>query len=368
MARDGQIWPRFDKAFLPNDFFLIKPFIRFELEARVREIGKTRCTIHDVAQAAGVSISTVSNALNGAGRTNAKTIEKVKRAARELGFRPNAMARGLLTKQSHAIGMLTNDTYGRLTLPMAAGVSEVLVDHGVSVFLCATNNNRRLARLHLETLMDRQVDGIIFTATRLDMKPPAEFSLLNIPIVYVFSDGPPGSVTFIPDDAQGARLAVDHLMNLGRSRILHITGPEDYRAVRIRAEAYQDWFGSRARVMYGDWSEEWGHKAIESVFDQPGQKPDGIFCGNDEIARGVIDALRDMGLSIPGDIAVVGFDNWEVVSRQTRPPLTTIDMELKELGRQAGLAILGMTTGKEIKPSVQKIPCRLVVRQSCGSV
>ncbi|MDL2409473.1 LacI family DNA-binding transcriptional regulator [Rhizobium calliandrae] len=325
-----------------------------------------RKTIRDLAKAAGVSISTASNALNGTGRTNAETIERVKRVAEEIGFRPNALARGLLTKRSHAIGMLTNDTYGRLTLPMAAGVSEVLVDHGLSVFLCATNNDPRLARLHLETLLDRQVDGIIFTATRLDLTPPPELAKLSIPVVYAFAEGPPDRISFFPDDAQGARLAVKHLQALGRAHILHITGPQDYLAVRVRAKAYRECVGSNAEVLFGDWSEEWGHEAIEQIVSRREKIPDAIFCGNDEIARGVIDALRDKDIAVPGDVAVVGFDNWEVISRQTRPPLTTVDMELKEIGHRAGLAILGLTKGETIPTGITRLPCRLVIRHSCG--
>ncbi len=327
-----------------------------------------RRTIHDVAKAARVSISTASNALNGTGRTNVETRERVKRVAKDIGFRPNALARSLLTKRSHAIGMLTNDTYGRLTLPMAAGVSEVLVDQGLSVFLCATNNDPRLARLHLEALLDRQVDGIIFTATRLDLPPPVELTKLPVPVVYVFAEGPPDSISFVPDDIHGARLAVEHLKSLSRSRILHVTGPHDYLAVRRRAEAYRESVGSGAEILYGDWSEEWGHSAIDEVFARKGPRPDAIFCGNDEIARGVIEALRDIGVRVPEDVAVVGFDNWEVISKQTRPPLTTIDMQLKELGHQAGLAILELAKGEEVAPGTNRLPCSLVVRQSCGSM
>lgn len=328
------------------------------------DFGSGRRTIRDVAKAAGVSISTASNALNGTGRTSPETIEKVRKIADEIGFRPNALARGLLTRRSHAIGMITNDTYGRLTLPMAAGVSEVLVDQGVSLFLCATNNDPRLARLHLESLLDRQVDGIIFTATRIDPKPPSDLAALRIPVVYAFAEGPAESVSFHPDDAQGARLAVEHLMSLGRRRILHITGEQNYLAARLRAEAYRDLVGAGAEVMFGEWSEEWGHAAIQDVFGRTGEKPDAIFCGSDEIGRGVIDALRDIGLSIPADVAVVGFDNWEVVSKQTRPPLTTIDMELKELGHQAGLAILKLCRGEHVPPGVTRLPCSLVRRRS----
>jgi LacI family transcriptional regulator len=196
------------------------------------------------------------------------------------------------------------------------------------------------------------------------MKPPAELTKLGIPIVYVFAEGPPDSVSFHPDDAQGARLAVEHLMNLGRQRILHIGGEQDYLAARIRAETYRQMVGQDTEVMFGEWSEEWGHAAIETVFSRPGPKPDGIFCASDEIARGAIDALRDMNISIPDDIAVVGFDNWEVVAKQTRPPLTTIDMELKELGHRAGLAILGLSKGEYVEPGITRLPCSLVMRRS----
>lgn len=325
-----------------------------------------RVTLRDVAKAAGTSLSTASNALNNAGRVNAETRDKVNQIAREIGFRPNALARSLLSRRSFTVGMLTNDTYGRLTLPMGAGVSEVLVDHGMSLFLCATNNDPRLAELHLQALLEKQVDGIIFTATRLDLKPPVELSDLPIPVVYVFAEGPEDSVSFVPDDTHGATLAVNHLIKRGATRVAHITGPEEYRAARIRANAYKDTYPGKPEVYFGEWSEEWGYEAVERIFVNTHQQPDAIFCGSDEIARGAIDALRNLGLSVPNDVAVVGFDNWEVVSKQTRPPLTTIDMELKELGHQAGLAILTLTKGETVQSGIRRLPCKVIVRSSCG--
>lgn len=326
-----------------------------------------RVTLRDVAKAADISLSTASNALNGVGRVNAETRERVNRIALEIGFRPNALARSLLSRRSFTVGMLTNDTYGRLTLPMGAGVSEVLVDHGMSLFLCATNNDPRLAQLHLQALLEKQVDGIIFTATRLDLAAPVELSDLPIPVVYVFAEGPPGSISFVPDDAHGARLAVGHLLKAGREHIIHITGPKDYLAARIRAQAYEEAFTGPSETYFGDWTEEWGYEAVERVFTRDGKRPDAIFCGSDEIARGAIDALRDLDISVPDAVAVVGFDNWEVVARQTRPSLTTVDMELKELGHQAGLAILSLTKGEAVETGVKRLPCRLVIRNSCAT-
>lgn len=327
---------------------------------------KKRTTIHDVAAAAGVSISTASKALNNTGRMGDETRERVKRVASDIGFRPNALARGLLSKRSFTIGLLTNDTYGRFTLPVMAGVSEALVDHGVSVFLCAIEDDPALGQIHVEAMLDRQVDGIIATGKRLDRRLPVDLSRLPVPVVYAFTEGAPNSVAFRSDDAQGARLAVEWLLQVGRKRLVHITGPEEFFSVRERAQAYREAAGDGEPVMYGVWSESWGHDAIEELWKRPGQKPDALFCGNDQIARGAVDALRERGIRVPGDVSVIGFDNWEIVAAQTRPPLTTVDMELKELGRQAGLTVLALAEGQPVEPGVRKLPCRLVVRQSCG--
>ncbi|KAA0695511.1 LacI family transcriptional regulator [Neorhizobium sp. P12A] len=326
-----------------------------------------RITIHDVAAAADVSISTASKALNDTGRMADETRERVKRVASEIGFRPNALARGLLSKRSFTIGLLTNDTYGRFTLPLMAGVSDALVDHGVSVFLCAIEDDPALGQIHVDAMLDKQVDGIIATGKRVDRRLPVDLSNLSVPVVYAFTEGDQESVTFRSDDAQGATLATEWLMKCGRRRLLHITGPEQFFSVRERANAFCKVAGESEPVMFGAWSESWGHEAVEKTWSREDDKPDGIFCGNDQIARGVIDALRERGVRVPQEVSVVGFDNWEIVADQTRPPLTTVDMELKELGRQAGLTVLALAEGRQVEPGVRKLPCRLVVRQSCGA-
>ncbi|OCJ14002.1 LacI family transcriptional regulator [Rhizobium sp. AC44/96] len=327
---------------------------------------KGRTTIHDVAAAAGVSISTASKALNDTGRMSAETRERVKRVAGDVGFRPNALARGLLSKRSFTIGLLTNDTYGRFTLPLMAGISEALVDHGVSVFLCAIEDDPALGQVHVEAMLEKQVDGIIASGKRLDRQLPVDLSNVPVPVVYAFTEGAPDSVTFRSDDAQGARLAVEWLVKTGRRRIAHVTGPESFFSVRERTGAYRDVIGDKGLVLYGQWAEAWGHEAVAEIWAGQGERPDALFCGNDQIARGAVDALRERGIRVPEDVSVVGFDNWEIVAAQTRPPLTSVDMELKELGRQAGLTVLALAEGRAVEAGVRKLPCRLVVRQSCG--
>lgn len=325
-----------------------------------------RVRIYDVAQAAGVSIATASKALNDTGRMTEETRSRVKAAANSLGFRPNAMARALIQRRTFTVGLLTNDTYGRFTLPLMAGVSEQLVDHGVSVFLCSIEDDPALAKIHVDAMLDKQVDGIIASGKRIDRRLPVDLSQLDIPVVYAFTDGPEDAVTLVSDDYQGSIEAMQWLRELGRSRIVHVTGPQTFASVGERARAYHAVQGADGLVMHGSWSEAWGHEAVAQLWARKGDTPDAIFCGNDQIARGVVDALRERGLDVPRDVSVIGFDNWEIVAAATRPPLTTVDMNLKELGREAGRLVLALAEGKAVEPGVRKLPCQLVVRESCG--
>ena len=330
----------------------------------------SRTTIRDVAARAGVSIATVSKALNGNGRMMVETRERVLRAAEDLAFRPNALARGLHSKRSFTVGLLTDDTYGRFALPVMAGVSEGLIDHGVSVFLCAIEDNHALAQNHINAMLEKQVDGIIVTGKRVDRMPLVNLDGLPVPVVHVMSHGPDHRVSYLPDEAQGARLAVAHLIAGGRRRIAHVSGPDRFRVVRERAAAWEaalaDAGLDASGPVFGRWSEAWGHEAVADLWSRPGPPPDAIFCGNDQIARGVIDAMRERGVRTPDDVAVVGFDNWEIVANETRPPLSSVDMNLKELGRRAGLTLLAVINGEEVAPGIKALPCILRVRQSSG--
>ncbi len=321
-----------------------------------------------MARVASVSVATASKALNGTGRMTAETRERVQQTAAELGFRPNAMARALIHRRSLTVGLLTNDTYGRFSMPVMTGVGEALVDEGVSVFMCGIEDDTELGRIHLDAMLDKQVDGIISSGKRIDRRLSVDLTNLPIPVVYVFSDAPEGAVTLVSDDAQGARDALRWMARLGRRDLVHVTGPESHASARERAGAFRDVAGSDAPVLHGTWTEAWGHEAVACLSEAGAAKFDGVFCGNDQIARGVVDALRERGRRVPEDVSVVGFDNWEIVAAATRPPLTTVDMNLKELGREAGRLILALSHGQEVEPGIRRLPCRLVVRQSCGGV
>ncbi|WP_237155025.1 LacI family DNA-binding transcriptional regulator [Oryzibacter oryziterrae] len=331
-----------------------------------------RITIRDVAKAAGVSIATASKALNDRGRMTPETRARIQTAARDLGFTPNAVARALVSQRSFTIGLLTNDTYGRFTLPVAAGLSAALIDRGVSVFLCAFQDDPEAARVNLRAMQDKCVDGLIIAGKRIDRGLPIELPRLSMPVVHVYSLCGDDDIGFMPDDRAGAALAVQHLIGLGRRRIAHVTGPLAFAAVAQRTEGWADALKAHGLAPFGaplngTWSEGFGYSVGQAwAALPPSERPDGVFCGNDQIARGVIDALTLAGLNVPRDISVVGFDNWSVFAEATRPPLTTIDMNLQEMGRQAGLVLLDMVEGLPVERGLRRLPCRLVTRQSCG--
>jgi LacI family transcriptional regulator len=327
-------------------------------------------TIRDVARMAGVSIGTVSKALNAGGRLRQETRDNVVRVAREIGYRPNDLAQSLHRAKSRTIGIISNDSFGRFTFPIVEALEERLADEGIAVFMCNATDDPARERQHLDQLLGKRVDGLVVTARRADKRVPIGPLAHGLPVIYVFSQAEdPQSLSLLPDDEGGAVLAVEHLAAIGRKRIAHITGPEHFEAVRLRKAGYHAALKtaghSAADGFYlpGVWSEAWGREAIGRLFDGRKKTPDALFCGNDQIARGAADALRERGLSVPDDVAIVGFDNWEVMALAARPPLTSVDMNLRALGREAGERLLDMIGGKRVR-GVWRRPCSLVVRQS----
>jgi LacI family transcriptional regulator len=330
-------------------------------------------TIRDVARIAGVSIGTVSKALNANGRLSAETRGRILRVASEIGYRPNSLAQSLHRARSMTVGILSNDSFGRFAFPIVEALERRLFDHGIAVFMCNATDDPLRERRHIEQLLNKRVDGLVVTARRADKREPIEPVARGLPVVYVYSQvESPDALCLLPDDKGGAALAVTHLAALGRRRIAHITGPERFEAVRLREEGYRDALAEAGLVAKpeqcpaGDWSEAWGREAVRRLFGRRRAAPDALFCGNDQIARGAIDGLRDLGRSVPADVAVVGFDNWEVMAKGARPPLTSVDMNLDALGRAAGECLLEMMSGRNLA-GVRRLPCSLVVRESCGA-
>jgi LacI family transcriptional regulator len=332
-------------------------------------------TIHDVARAAGVTISTVSKALNGQGKIRAETRTRIQEEARRLGFRPNDLAQSLMRGRTRTIGLITADQEGRFSIPLLSGINDALNQAQISVFLCDTRDDASRERQHIDSILAKRVEGIIVTGWRTDPRPPLDLGKSSIPVVYAYTQIAQGdALCLLPDDEQGGWIATDRLLRAGRKHFAHITGPFRFEAVRLREKGMRRALAEygvpylEQNVLSGPWREKWGREAVTMLLERK-QAIDAIFCGDDLIARGVLDALREHGVKVPDDIAVIGFDNWVTMDVECRPPLSSVDMNIHALGRQAGEHLLAMIDkpADQRETGILRLPCNLIVRNSCGT-
>ena len=326
-----------------------------------------RVTLAEVAAVAGVSVGTASKALNDRGSMREETRARVRQAADRLGFQIDAVARSLQTGRSYTVGMITTDSIGRFSIPVMLGVEDTLGAGQMSVLLCDARDDRIREQYYLRTLLSRRVDGIIVTGRRTDPRPPLA-QRPPVPVVYAFMPSTdPADCSIVPDETGGAAKAVEHLIDAGRQRIAIVAGPERHYSAQARSRsalAVLDAHGLQPALApaYGEWSEAWGRQAAGILLRRaPGL--DAVFCASDQIARGITDGLREAGRRVPQDVAVVGFDNWDVMTTASRPQLTSVDMDLEGLGREAAELLLAAING-EPGHGVHHHPCRLVIRAS----
>jgi LacI family transcriptional regulator len=233
---------------------------------------------------------------------------------------------------------------------------------------CDSKDDPLQERHYLDLLLNRAVDGMIIIGHRIEPRPSMT-SGLDIPVIYAMAQSLDSTEpAVIPDDFGGGRAAAAHLISGGRRRLAHITGPDHFLAARKRANGFCQEAATAGlelrpeNVLYGEWTEHWGREAAKIIMrDTP--DVDGLFCGNDQIARGASETLRQLGRSVPSDVAVVGFDNWEPVVLGADPPLTSVDMCLEDVGRKAAELLLAAVGGEQPN-GLHTLPCRLVQRDS----
>ena len=327
-----------------------------------------RATLSDVARAAGVSIATASKALNGRDQVAAATRQRVMAAAEQLAFSPNQQAQSLVAGRTGTVGLLTSDLEGRFVIPILMGAEDAFGAGQVNVFLCDARGDKIREQYHLKALLSRRVDGIIVVGRQTDPRPSLGPGI-PVPVVYAYAPSDnPADISLTPDNRAGGRIAVEHLIATGRTRIAHITGDPAYIAARDRADGVEEALRDAGlelvgEPMYSEWSERWGRAAADLLLMRY-PDVDGIVCGSDQIARGVLDAIRDRGKTAPDDIAVIGYDNWEVLTTNSRPELTSIDANLQLLGRTAALRLFDAIEGEDIGSGTHHLPVRLVIRGS----
>lgn len=301
----------------------------------------------DVAAIAGVSLSTASKALNGSDRVSEETRARVREVAARLDFQPNALARSFALGRSRTIGILTYRAASTFAGPVLIGAvlrlgelqqASLVFDEDLLVPRQMTDSIR--------ALQARRIDGLLVVGDGHERVSPSVTHHFEAPVTYAFAASDHAEdIVYLPDNEAAGRLAARHLLERGRTHIAHITGDRSSIAVRLReqgmlAELRAAGRRQAGRTLHGSWSHDWGAEAMAELLDS-GTEIDAVFCGNDHIGLGALEACAARGLRVPDDVAVVGVDNWEgIVLDQGIRRLTTVDLELRRLGGLAAADLL----------------------------
>ncbi|WP_345801327.1 LacI family DNA-binding transcriptional regulator [Microbacterium sp. AZCO] len=334
----------------------------------------SRVRISDVAAAAGVSVTTVSLVLNDAKtRISAETRERVREAARTVGYAPSSLARGLRTQRTRTVGLISDQI---ATTPFAgrmlAGAQDVAREHGHLVFLLDTGGDAGIERDAIAALAAQQVDAMIYACMWHRVVDAPE----GIRPDTVFLDCRPangGHRAVVPDDRAGGAAAVRELVAAGHRRIAYVDAVEPKPiASRLRLEGYLEVLAEAgiepdpALHLDAEISARGGRDAVDRLLSLPeDRRPTAIFFFNDRIAVGAYAAAHHRGLDIPRDLSIVGYDDQQFVAAEQDPPLTTVALPHYEMGRWAMEAALGVRAGEE-QDATHLMECPVIRRDSVG--
>lgn len=330
-------------------------------------------TISDVAELAGVSIATVSRVINNMPVVNTETAERVHKAIEELNYKPKAAARNLAFRKTNTIGLLLPDVGTNFFFSILRGVETAVRQAGFNLLIAIQpEDTDEVSSIMESNLSNHNTDGLIVFGSLVNDGMLAYYTRINFPVVLLYHSAPEGYgiTSVIIENQNGTRKLIEHLIKVhGHKRIGFLRGPKGHQDSILREKGYYQALTENGLefdpqlVASGDFTEEAGKVAVEK-WCKEGVKMDAIFAGDDETAIGVIKGLNNMGLQVPGDIAVVGFDDI-LAARYLTPPLTTVRSPTEQVGNEAVQQLVKKIHNKP-SDSVVLLPTELVIRQSCG--
>jgi LacI family transcriptional regulator len=332
-------------------------------------------SVKDVAASAGVSLGTVSNVMNRPEVVSSATRERVERAMAELGFVRNESARQLRAGTSRTLAYVMLDGSNPFFHDVAQGIELAAEDADLSLFICNSNGHAHREEVHLDRLVQQRVQGLLITPVDPDAPYLAGIAKRGIPVVIVDRAGAGGAFCSVAvDDVLGGRIAVEHLVEQGHTRVAVIGGPESFGQVRERLEgARQVWAelgmapDDLTYLPTGGMTVAEGRSAGERLAGIPARRrPTAAFCANDLLALGLLQQAIGAGLRIPDDLAIVGFDDIEFAAAAA-VPLTSVRQPRQELGRAAAGLVLDEATNPEHRHQQLLFVPELVARASTAA-
>jgi LacI family transcriptional regulator len=331
---------------------------------------QSRVTINHVAALAGVSPTTVSHVLSGKRLVAEETRREVHDAIRRLGYRPNYVARSLRTRRSHMIAVVVPDITNTFYSVLTRGLADALDGEGYGTYVCNTDGLLARESGFLVDVFDRGADGIVLAAVDAASAGALKPADMGVPVVCVGQrlDHPRIDVVTV-DDEHGSYEVTRHILARKPKRVAMIQGPTASGAARIagftRAVAEAGRTIDPSLMVTSDWTRRGGYEAMQMILARRSRAhPDAVFCANDLMAIGAIEALREAGLQVPGDVAVAGFDDVDAATI-VHPPLTTVVNPAYDIGVRAGELVLSRLSGEYDGDGREVgLPCPLVVRES----
>ncbi len=335
-------------------------------------------SIQDVADLAKVSIATVSRAMNKPHMVSSDTTRRVLAAVEELGYRPNRFAQALMTRESGVLGIALPDLHGEFYSELMRGADSEARGLGYHVLVSSIHDDLGPKPADGPVRVSRAlglIDGLVAMITEPSSVLATQLDAMGVPLVMIGAEAGQtdehDSVSV--DHAKGARQACEHLLaGADPSNCYFVGGPRRNYDTLKRAHAFRDYFSSRGQtlqenqVRFHDYSLEWGKAWAREMVQSNALRDARVFCANDEIACGVLRVGRDSGLDIPRDLRIVGFDGTRL-SELVRPQLSTVQIPVDELGRNAVRLLIERLSDPELPPRHVKLEPTLVVRESSGS-
>ncbi|SFA39538.1 transcriptional regulator, LacI family [Parageobacillus thermantarcticus] len=326
-------------------------------------------TIYDVAREANVSMATVSRVVNGNPNVKPSTRKKVLEAIERLGYRPNAVARGLASKKTTTVGVIIPDISSIFFAELARGIEDIATMYKYNIILSNSDQNKEKELHLLNTMLAKQVDGILFMGGNITEEHVSEFQKSPVPIVLAATIEPNNTIPSVNIDyEQAAFEAVTYLLEKGNKRVAYVAGPTNdpinqkklagyRRALETHGLTYEE-----ELVIEGDNSYDSGIEAYEKIAELA-EKPTAVFAGTDEMALGVIHSAQDHGVRIPDQLEVVGFDNTRLAT-MVRPRLTTVMQPMYDIGAVAMRLLTKYMNKENVENHIVVLPHRIEYRES----
>lgn len=336
---------------------------------------KKRLTLEEIAEKAGVSRSTVSRVINDHPSVRPEVRKRVQRVVERMGYQPNAAARSLASSRSQMIGIVIPRTVNSLFVDpffptLLQGVSDATAEYDYHLMLSMLGEKSQEEDFYRRALRSQMLDGLIISSAFLDDPLISRMHQEDVPFIMVGRHADQPSISYVDvDNVNGARMAVDHLIEQGRRRIATITGPLQTSVGLDRLEGYQKALRKsglpldNALVAEGDFTEVGGYTCMQYLM---AAEPDAVFAASDLMAVGAMRALRQDEWPVPDRVAVIGYDDAQIAAISD-PPLTTVRQPIYQLGRIAVDSLIRLLTDEDIGPMHTILSTELVLRESSGA-